>query len=95
MTTSPGKIVAACVLAAVAIQPSVGLAAPTEEQRQKYSSPREVFDAYRAAIAAGDWPTTYNCWTPEDRKALVFEAYFSLQMQPDAPEAVSIIATFR
>jgi len=80
---------------ATAVHPSIGLAALTEKQPQKYSSPREAFDAYRTAIAAGDWSTTYNCWTPEIRKVLIFEAYFSLQTQkPDDPGVARILRDF-
>lgn len=65
---------------------------PDEKKRvvKTYSSPTEVFDAYRQADQSGDWRTFYFLCTPEVQRELVFQTQFACLVAEKVP-AVSVI----
>lgn len=46
-----------------------------------YGSPKEVFEAYRKAIAEGDWPNTFHCLSDDAKKQAIYDVYMSGSFQ--------------
>lgn len=46
-----------------------------------YSSPQEVFEAYRKAIARGDWLAAFHCLSDEAKKQAIYDVYMSGSFQ--------------
>jgi hypothetical protein len=46
----------------------------------RYSSPADVFNAYREARSKRDWRKCFHCLTPEAQKDALFETYFACGM---------------
>jgi hypothetical protein len=79
---------------AISLQSVAQTKLPTPTPAKAYSSPREVFDALRAAIAKQDWRAVYYCHTREARDNLVFEAYFGCNMQLHNPKVLAVLKKY-
>ena len=55
------------------------MAKQNEAAMKTYSSPREVFDAFREAYRKKDWHILFLLYTPERQRDLVFETLFACE----------------
>ena len=66
--------------------PVAGSAETADTQRGGYSSPQEVFAAYRTALSREDWRTAFHCLTRPCQDFFIFEIAFAAGMHEDRNE---------
>lgn len=73
---------------------SAGACSADDGLPKLYPSPKAVFDAYREACARRDWRACFPLLSREGQDDAVFEAYFSLMMDPQDEQSYAVLKRY-